>query len=468
MARRRPGADLPRAGAGTGRQRRGRPRARAPAAAAGAAARGAAIRRPARARGQAPQRKDRLYQWLPPFEEKGGEGPLREQHAHERPSLLARHADDLLPRDERHGHDGQHGRSRREPGRADPALHAGAVPHRRPGGEPGQPGGVRAPAAAAAQRGGGGGRGGAGGGGGPVLVSPDKTSVYYQGTLNDKNPEQVGPKTFVDRVAIKTGEKKRLFESDNKDVYESVTTVLDPEAGRFVIERQSPTQVPQFFLVDGSTPQAADREQGPVPGPDQRAEAAHHGRARRRDQVPGQRDAAAGLPEGHAGCRRSSGSTRASSPNQEAIDRPDRTFNKNSFQNFGTRSMQFFVRLGYAVVVDTPGAHPDRRAHRPAEQQLRERPAEQPVGDDRRTRSPGDRRPHAAGDRRPQLRRVHDGQRDGAHAVLQGRHRGRRRLQPHADAARVPERAARPLGGAERLPRDVAVPLREQPDRARC
>jgi dipeptidyl aminopeptidase/acylaminoacyl peptidase len=43
---------------------------------------------------------------------------------------------------------------------------------------------------------------------------------------------------------------------------------------------------------------------------------------------------------------------------QDAIDRPDRAFNKNSFQNFGTRSMQFFVRLGYAVVVDTPGAIP--------------------------------------------------------------------------------------------------------------
>ncbi len=43
---------------------------------------------------------------------------------------------------------------------------------------------------------------------------------------------------------------------------------------------------------------------------------------------------------------------------QEAIDRPDRTFNKNAFQSFGTRSTQFFVRLGYAVVVDTPGAIP--------------------------------------------------------------------------------------------------------------
>jgi dipeptidyl aminopeptidase/acylaminoacyl peptidase len=35
---------------------------------------------------------------------------------------------------------------------------------------------------------------------------------------------------------------------------------------------------------------------------------------------------------------------------QEEYDRPDRTFNKNTFPNFGARSMEFFVRLGYAVV----------------------------------------------------------------------------------------------------------------------
>jgi dipeptidyl aminopeptidase/acylaminoacyl peptidase len=35
---------------------------------------------------------------------------------------------------------------------------------------------------------------------------------------------------------------------------------------------------------------------------------------------------------------------------QEEYDRGARTFNKNAFPNFGTRSLQFLVRLGYAVV----------------------------------------------------------------------------------------------------------------------
>ena len=35
---------------------------------------------------------------------------------------------------------------------------------------------------------------------------------------------------------------------------------------------------------------------------------------------------------------------------QESYDEGARTFNMNSFQNFGTRSMQYLVRLGYALV----------------------------------------------------------------------------------------------------------------------
>jgi dipeptidyl aminopeptidase/acylaminoacyl peptidase len=35
---------------------------------------------------------------------------------------------------------------------------------------------------------------------------------------------------------------------------------------------------------------------------------------------------------------------------QDEYDRPDRTSNKNDFTNFGVRSMEYFVRLGYAVV----------------------------------------------------------------------------------------------------------------------
>ena len=105
-----------------------------------------------------------------------------------------------------------------------------------------------------------------------MLLSPDGSSVYFQGTLRQE-PAEVGPKTFIDKVAIKTGEKKRLFESDNNDVFESVATVIDPEAGRFIVTRESPTEIAQLLPGRRHDAHAADEEQGPLPRPDQRAEA---------------------------------------------------------------------------------------------------------------------------------------------------------------------------------------------------
>ncbi len=80
--------------------------------------------------------------------------------------------------------------------------------------------------------GGGGGRGGGGGGGGAVLLSRDSEHVFYQGTSYAKNPNDAGPKTFIDKMAIKTGTKTRIYESDNNNVYERVSTILDPDAAR--------------------------------------------------------------------------------------------------------------------------------------------------------------------------------------------------------------------------------------------
>jgi dipeptidyl aminopeptidase/acylaminoacyl peptidase len=302
-------------------------------------------------RGQAPQRKDRLYQWLPPFEEKGAkvifENNTRMNGVRYSPDMKT-----IFFRETA----GQN--------TVEVAVNL-AVPTERftlarfrtddPAANPGSLIAVRGGGGGGGRGGGGGARGG--GGGGPVLMSADGASVYYQGTLNDKNPEQVGPKTFIDKVAIKNGEKKRLFESDNKDVYESVSTVIDVEAGRLVVERQSPTQVPQFFLVDGTSRKQLTENTDLFPD------------LTRSQKLRIMVERADGIkfpvyvrmpPDYKPG-------TRVPAifwlyprefENQEAIDRPDRAFNKNTFQNFGTRSMDFFVRLGYAVVVDSPGAIP--------------------------------------------------------------------------------------------------------------
>jgi dipeptidyl aminopeptidase/acylaminoacyl peptidase len=209
--------------------------------------------------------------------------------------------------------------------------------------------------------GGGGGRGGAGGGGrgaggpggGIVQLSADGTSVFYQGTLNDKNPEQVGPKSFIDRVVIKTADKKRIYESDNTNVYETVAAPIDLDAGRFVIERQSPTEVPQFFLLDGSGRKQLTENKDLFPDLT----------SARKVRVPVERadgfkfKVSVMVPVGWKEGNRLPALFwfyPREFTSQEEFDRPDRTFNKNTFTNYGARSMQFLVRLGYAVVIDAP------------------------------------------------------------------------------------------------------------------
>ena len=130
---------------------------------------------------------------------------------------------------------------------------------------------------------------------------------------------------------------------------------------------------------------------------------------------------------------------------QDDYDRPDRTFNKNTFPNFGTRSMHFFVRLGYAVIEpDAPIVGPQGQMNNNYVNDLR--------NDLAATIDELDRR--ALIDR---TRLAIGGHSYGAFSTVNAMvhtpffkagHRGRRRLQPDAHADRLPERAARPVGGA--------------------
>ncbi len=197
-------------------------------------------------------------------------------------------------------------------------------------------------------RGAGGGRGG-GGGGGPVLVSADGSSVFFQGSVYDRNPNDVGPKSFIDKVAIKSGEKQRIYESENGDVYERVSSVLDADAGRFIVAREGPKTVPQHYLVQGTTRTQLTQNQDYTP--DVTNAIVERLTIERPDGFKFRTTVT--LPQGYQK------GTRLPAifwfyprefQDQDAYDRPDRTYNKNSFQAFGLRSMEFFVRLGYAVV----------------------------------------------------------------------------------------------------------------------
>ena len=202
-------------------------------------------------------------------------------------------------------------------------------------------------------RAGGAGRGG-GGGGGPVLLSADGNAVFFQGALYDKNPNEVAPKNFIDRINIKTGEKQRIYESDNKGTSERVSTIIDADGKKFIVARESPAEVPQNFLVDGE--RRTQLTKNVDPHEDLTAAKVERFVVERPDgfkfrvkvTLPPDWKAGNKLPALFWFYPREFSS-------QDEYDRPDRTFNKNAFTGFGARSMEYFVRLGYAVVVpDTP------------------------------------------------------------------------------------------------------------------
>jgi dipeptidyl aminopeptidase/acylaminoacyl peptidase len=197
--------------------------------------------------------------------------------------------------------------------------------------------------------------GGRGFGGGPanaaqiVLRSADGRSVYLYGTQYDEDPLEASPQNFLDRVEVRTGEKERIFEATNGGQSERIVTVLDVDLEQFVVARQAPTEVEQSYLVAAGqrtqltsnvdyTPQitAAPRQRFTVERPD-------GFRFLVNVTLPPGYQEGTRLPAMFWFYPREY-------TDQEEYDEGGRTYNKDAFPNFGTRSMQYLVQLGYAVV----------------------------------------------------------------------------------------------------------------------
>ena len=202
-----------------------------------------------------PRRKDRLYQWLPPYDST---------------SAKVLFESDSRMSNVRFSEDGQVLFVSDDNGES--AVYMS---------EPAKRYTISRGRGGAGGRGGGGGGGGAGGGAqtpaqiaaadsafynnpgslmtktGPtgasvVQMSTDRQAVYLSGTKYFPNPAADAPRSFVDRLDVKTGNKTRIFESDGK-VWETVSEVLDDEFSRAIVSRESPTEVPDFYLRDMKT-----------------------------------------------------------------------------------------------------------------------------------------------------------------------------------------------------------------------
>lgn len=185
--------------------------------------------------------------------------------------------------------------------------------------------------------------------GGDVSLSEDGDHVFYQGVDYDEDPMEIGPRSFVDRVAIRTGERSRIYESENDEVFEMPRAYLDLEGLEWVVTRESSTEVPQSYLRQGDeltqltantdyTPDLtnAPRETFTVTRPDDF-------QFRVNVTLPQSYQEGERLPAMFWFYPREY-------TEQDEYDETLQTHNKNAFPNFGTRSIEYLVRMGYAVV----------------------------------------------------------------------------------------------------------------------
>lgn len=194
-----------------------------------------------------------------------------------------------------------------------------------------------------------------GGGGTPgrsgatILLSADGENVFFQGTEYNEDPLAVGPKSFIDKVSIRGEEESRVFEGENEGVFERVLTPVDLDAGIFIVSRESATEVAQSYRMEGG--QLTQLTENVDYTPDITNARIERFVITRPDGFKFR--VTVTLPPGYVD------GTRLPAmfwfypreyTDQESYDEGARTFNMNSFRNFGTRSMQYLVRLGYAVV----------------------------------------------------------------------------------------------------------------------
>ena len=310
--------------------------------------------RGANAQANTPPRKDRLMQWLPPFSE------TSTKLIYENPTRM--NAIRFSP-------DGQIMFFTEN--NATIAIYVNDMATKYTVARGG--GGGAAGGRAGGGGGGGGGRGGGGGndpvgsmmtsptgtvsaksfgGGTPVIISPDGTSVYFQGSSGGGRGANATPaKAFIDKVNIKTAEKTRLFEGENSGITETISTVIDPEMKKLVVSRQNATTPPQQFLFDNGTRKQLTNNEDLFP--DLTRMIVQRFRVSRADgfsfrttvYLPSDYKEGTRLPAFFWFYP-------AEFTSQEQYnggnDGPAPT--PQTFQSFGTLSKQFLVRLGYAVV----------------------------------------------------------------------------------------------------------------------
>ncbi|MEJ7810813.1 MAG: prolyl oligopeptidase family serine peptidase [Gemmatimonadaceae bacterium] len=187
-----------------------------------------------------------------------------------------------------------------------------------------------------------------------ALLSTDGKSAYLQGTRYARTWADSAPRGFVDRVEIRTGAKSPVF-LGAVDAYEQVTAPLDDDFSRAVVEREAPKLVPDAYVRDMKSGQLTKLTNNKDYTPEFTAAIRRKVPVTRADGFRFMVDLT--LPQDYKE------GTRLPAmfwfypyeyTDQAGYDRTLRTQNINQFPNAGPRTIEYLVTQGYAVANFNP------------------------------------------------------------------------------------------------------------------
>jgi len=204
-------------------------------------------------------------------------------------------------------------------------------------------------------------------------LSEDGRSVYLSGTQYFEKPDEQAPRPFLERAPIGGGDRTRLWQSSDQ-MYEDLSTVLDEQgASSIVISRQSRTMPTNFYRLElaskQETPLTSNRDLTPQITAAQR----YRVRVTRPDGF--QFWVRVTTPPDHVKGRKLPAMFwfyPREFENQQAYDRAQRSYNKNSYPSTGAMTIEYLTVLGYAVIQpDAPIVAPTARRNDPYVHDLR-------------------------------------------------------------------------------------------------
>jgi dipeptidyl aminopeptidase/acylaminoacyl peptidase len=96
------------------------------------------------------------------------------------------------------------------------------------------------------------------------IVSPDGRYFYLTGPGASKDKD--GDRPYLDRMEIATGKTERIWQSAPPN-YEAVVGLIDPAAKKLVVRRESPTERPDYYVLDMASKRLARLTNLPDPAP---------------------------------------------------------------------------------------------------------------------------------------------------------------------------------------------------------